>query len=194
MVGDGWCFLPQSKCIIRLCHIFLLCKTDLCLRCSVSGRDVLFLSQSFSNPLNVFLSLSESALSKVQSTPTRASRRNQSKVKSRPPEPEVDLQLLKTLCKENDCNTEEVWAHHSTLQSLYKHISFTSGSTNCGLFIGCLIVFAGKKCLPDQFHRFFGLTGSYKSSRFSSGMDATAPLLFGRGIMLSIYCFDWLPV
>uniref|UniRef100_A0A8C4IRJ3 Retinoblastoma-associated protein n=1 Tax=Dicentrarchus labrax TaxID=13489 RepID=A0A8C4IRJ3_DICLA len=45
---------------------------------------------------------------KVQSPPTRTSRRNQSKAKSRPVEPEVDLQLLKTLCKENECNAEEV--------------------------------------------------------------------------------------
>uniref|UniRef100_A0A668ACL5 Retinoblastoma 1 n=1 Tax=Myripristis murdjan TaxID=586833 RepID=A0A668ACL5_9TELE len=43
-----------------------------------------------------------------QSPPTRTSRRNQSKAKPRPPEPEVDMQLLETLCKENDCNAEEV--------------------------------------------------------------------------------------
>uniref|UniRef100_A0A7N6AXP7 Retinoblastoma 1 n=1 Tax=Anabas testudineus TaxID=64144 RepID=A0A7N6AXP7_ANATE len=47
-------------------------------------------------------------VSKVQSPPTRTSRRNQSRAKPRPPEPEVDVQLLETLCKENDCNTEEV--------------------------------------------------------------------------------------
>ncbi|XP_070773146.1 retinoblastoma-associated protein isoform X4 [Enoplosus armatus] len=47
-------------------------------------------------------------ISKVQSPPTRTSRRNQSKAKARPLEPEVDLQLLKTLCKENECNAEEV--------------------------------------------------------------------------------------
>lgn len=51
---------------------------------------------------------SESAVSKVQSPPARAARRSQSKAKSRPLEPEVDLQLLKTLCQENDCNSEEV--------------------------------------------------------------------------------------
>uniref|UniRef100_A0A8D3DY52 Retinoblastoma-associated protein n=1 Tax=Scophthalmus maximus TaxID=52904 RepID=A0A8D3DY52_SCOMX len=39
---------------------------------------------------------------------TRTSRRNQSKTKTRPPEPEVDVQLLETLCKENECNAEEV--------------------------------------------------------------------------------------
>ncbi|XP_028277176.1 retinoblastoma-associated protein [Parambassis ranga] len=52
--------------------------------------------------------LYKNAISKVQSPPTRTSRRNQSKARSRPPEPEVDVQLLETLCKENDCNAEEV--------------------------------------------------------------------------------------
>lgn len=52
--------------------------------------------------------LYQSAISKVQSPPTRTSRRNQSKAKSRTPEPEVDVQLLETLCKENECNAEEV--------------------------------------------------------------------------------------
>uniref|UniRef100_A0A3P8WTC1 Retinoblastoma 1 n=1 Tax=Cynoglossus semilaevis TaxID=244447 RepID=A0A3P8WTC1_CYNSE len=51
----------------------------------------------------------KSAITKVQSPPTRTSRRYQGKAKSiRPPEPEVDVQLLETLCKENDCNAEEV--------------------------------------------------------------------------------------
>uniref|UniRef100_A0A669DD98 Retinoblastoma 1 n=1 Tax=Oreochromis niloticus TaxID=8128 RepID=A0A669DD98_ORENI len=40
--------------------------------------------------------------------PTRTSRRNQSKTKSRAVEPEVDVQLLETLCKENECSAEEV--------------------------------------------------------------------------------------
>lgn len=52
--------------------------------------------------------LYQSAVSKVQSPPTRTSRRSQSKAKSRPPEPEVDVQLLETLCKDNECNVEEV--------------------------------------------------------------------------------------
>ncbi|XP_036380704.1 retinoblastoma-associated protein [Megalops cyprinoides] len=41
-----------------------------------------------------------------QSPPTRTSRRNHSKAKPRPPE--VDLRLLETLCKENDCSIDEV--------------------------------------------------------------------------------------
>lgn len=53
-------------------------------------------------------SLPESAISQVLSPPTRTSRRNQSKSKVRPPEPGLDLELLKTLCNENDCNAGEV--------------------------------------------------------------------------------------
>ncbi|KAJ4929583.1 hypothetical protein JOQ06_018606 [Pogonophryne albipinna] len=59
-------------------------------------------------PSDLLQPLYKSALSKIQSPPTRTSRRNQSKVKTRPPEPEVDFQLLKTLCEENECNAEEV--------------------------------------------------------------------------------------
>ncbi|KAF3841237.1 hypothetical protein F7725_007099 [Dissostichus mawsoni] len=59
-------------------------------------------------PSDLLQPLYKSAISKVQSPPTRTSRRNQSKVKTRPPEPEVDLHLLKTLCEENECNAEEV--------------------------------------------------------------------------------------
>ncbi|KAI4814450.1 hypothetical protein KUCAC02_003646 [Chaenocephalus aceratus] len=59
-------------------------------------------------PSDLLQPLYKSALSKVQSPPTRTSRRNQNKVKTRPPEPEVDFQLLKTLCEENECNVEEV--------------------------------------------------------------------------------------
>ncbi|XP_074528794.1 retinoblastoma-associated protein [Halichoeres trimaculatus] len=71
----------------------LLCTLELCIkRC----------------PPNILQPLYKSAISKVQSPQTRTSRRNQSKAKSRPAESEMDLQLLKTLCNENDCNTEEV--------------------------------------------------------------------------------------
>uniref|UniRef100_A0A3B3ZFI4 Uncharacterized protein n=1 Tax=Periophthalmus magnuspinnatus TaxID=409849 RepID=A0A3B3ZFI4_9GOBI len=44
----------------------------------------------------------------VQSPPTRTSRRSQNKAKARPPEPELDVRLLETLSKENECNAEEV--------------------------------------------------------------------------------------
>ncbi|KAL6098929.1 rb1 [Pungitius sinensis] len=59
-------------------------------------------------PPDLLQPLYKSAISKFQSPPTRTSRRSQSKAKSRPLEPEVDLQLLKTLSNENDCNGEEV--------------------------------------------------------------------------------------
>ncbi|MEQ2208471.1 hypothetical protein XENOCAPTIV_001412 [Xenoophorus captivus] len=54
------------------------------------------------------LPLYQSAISKVQTPPTRTSRRSLSKAKSRPVESEVDAQLLETLCKDNECNIEEV--------------------------------------------------------------------------------------
>lgn len=51
----------------------------------------------------------ESAVtSSTLSPPTRTSRRNQGKAKPRPPE--MDMQLLETLCKEGDCNVDEVGA------------------------------------------------------------------------------------
>lgn len=59
-------------------------------------------------PADLLQPLYQSAISTAQSLPTRTSRRNQSKTKPRPPEPELDVQLLDTLSKDNDCNTEEV--------------------------------------------------------------------------------------
>uniref|UniRef100_A0A669CM75 Retinoblastoma 1 n=1 Tax=Oreochromis niloticus TaxID=8128 RepID=A0A669CM75_ORENI len=59
-------------------------------------------------PPDLLQPLYKSAISKIQSPPTRTSRRNQSKTKSRAVEPEVDVQLLETLCKENECSAEEV--------------------------------------------------------------------------------------
>ncbi|XP_057677210.1 retinoblastoma-associated protein [Corythoichthys intestinalis] len=52
--------------------------------------------------------LYQSAISKFQSPVTRTSRRNQNSAKARAAEPEVDLLLLETLCKENECNVDEV--------------------------------------------------------------------------------------
>ncbi|KAM3600922.1 uncharacterized protein V6R79_004617 [Siganus canaliculatus] len=71
----------------------LLCTLELCIKHC---------------PPDLLQPVYKSAISKVQSPPTRTSRRNQGKAKSRPQEPEMDLQLLKTLCKENECNAEEV--------------------------------------------------------------------------------------
>uniref|UniRef100_A0A668AWB4 Retinoblastoma 1 n=1 Tax=Myripristis murdjan TaxID=586833 RepID=A0A668AWB4_9TELE len=66
-------------------------------------------------PADLLQPLYQSAINRGQSPPTRTSRRNQSKAKPRPPEPEVDMQLLETLCKENDCNAEEVCSLQETL-------------------------------------------------------------------------------
>ncbi|RXN27041.1 retinoblastoma-associated -like protein [Labeo rohita] len=44
--------------------------------------------------------------SSTLSPPTRSSRRNQGKANPRPPE--MDVQLLETLCKESDCSVDEV--------------------------------------------------------------------------------------
>ncbi|XP_076024576.1 retinoblastoma-associated protein [Genypterus blacodes] len=59
-------------------------------------------------PRDLLQPLYQAAISKAQSPPTRTSRRNQSKARPRPPEPELDVQLLEALCKENGCNAEEV--------------------------------------------------------------------------------------
>ncbi|XP_077360489.1 retinoblastoma-associated protein isoform X2 [Festucalex cinctus] len=52
--------------------------------------------------------LYQSAVSKVQIPVTRTSRRNQNNAKARPAEPEANMLLLETLCKENECNIDEV--------------------------------------------------------------------------------------
>uniref|UniRef100_A0A6Q2Y5X4 Retinoblastoma 1 n=1 Tax=Esox lucius TaxID=8010 RepID=A0A6Q2Y5X4_ESOLU len=64
------------------------------------------------------------ALTSPQSPPTRTSRRNQSKAKPCQPPPEVDVQLLETLCKENDCSLEEV---HPTFLHSYFYFCHTHG-------------------------------------------------------------------
>uniref|UniRef100_A0A3B3BA49 Retinoblastoma 1 n=1 Tax=Oryzias melastigma TaxID=30732 RepID=A0A3B3BA49_ORYME len=56
----------------------------------------------------LLLPLYKSVVSKAQSPLTRTSRRNQSKTKSRVVESEVNVELLETLCKDNECNSEEV--------------------------------------------------------------------------------------
>ncbi|RVE63674.1 hypothetical protein OJAV_G00138810 [Oryzias javanicus] len=56
----------------------------------------------------LLLPLYKSVVSKAQSPLTRTSRRNQSKTKSRVVESEVNVELLETLCKDNECNAEEV--------------------------------------------------------------------------------------
>uniref|UniRef100_A0A8C7N6Z4 Retinoblastoma-associated protein n=1 Tax=Oncorhynchus kisutch TaxID=8019 RepID=A0A8C7N6Z4_ONCKI len=67
-------------------------------------------------PPSLLQPLYQLVISTAQSPPTRTSRRNQSKAKPRQAPPEVDVQLLETLCKENDCSVEEV---HTTFSLLY---------------------------------------------------------------------------
>uniref|UniRef100_A0A671T665 Retinoblastoma-associated protein-like n=1 Tax=Sinocyclocheilus anshuiensis TaxID=1608454 RepID=A0A671T665_9TELE len=61
--------------------------------------------------------------SSTLSPPTRTSRRNQGKAKPRPPE--MDVQLLETLCKESDCSVDEVGTHSVTIPSAYLTIMET---------------------------------------------------------------------
>lgn len=120
------------------------------------------------------LYLSESAISKVQSTPARTARRSQSKAKSRPPEPEVDLQLLKTLCQENDCNSEEVWAPHPVFYR-YTIVRLLALSHCVTSLIYPFVVVTGEECVPDQFLSFPGLTRSVRSPTISSGQEVDHP-------------------
>ncbi|XP_061659077.1 retinoblastoma-associated protein [Syngnathoides biaculeatus] len=59
-------------------------------------------------PPELLQPLYQSAISKVQSPVTRTSRRNQKNAKARLAEPEADAALLEALCKENDCDINEV--------------------------------------------------------------------------------------
>lgn len=131
------------------------------------------LSDSYRCPniFNVFLS--ESSISKVQSPPTRTSRRNQSKAKSRPPEPEMDVQLLETLCQENDCNIEEV--RELTVIDLAviinKHTFMLSICLWPNLSFYTRWFCAGEERIPNQFLCFPGITRSFKIPRSSSGKE-----------------------
>ncbi|KAM9781717.1 retinoblastoma-associated protein [Syngnathus typhle] len=59
-------------------------------------------------PPELLQPLYQSSISKVQTPVTRTSRRNLNNAKARAAEPEVDVLLLETLCKENQCNLDEV--------------------------------------------------------------------------------------
>uniref|UniRef100_A0A9J8CPS6 Retinoblastoma 1 n=2 Tax=Cyprinus carpio TaxID=7962 RepID=A0A9J8CPS6_CYPCA len=56
--------------------------------------------------ISLFWLAASAVSSSTLSPPTRTSRRNQGKAKTRPPE--MDVQLLETLCKESDCSVDEV--------------------------------------------------------------------------------------
>uniref|UniRef100_A0A4W5N7Z5 Retinoblastoma-associated protein n=1 Tax=Hucho hucho TaxID=62062 RepID=A0A4W5N7Z5_9TELE len=72
--------------------------------------------------------LYQSVICTAQSPPTRTSRRNQSKAKPRQAPPEVDVQLLETLCKENDCSVEEVKSVYQTSFSAFLDSMSLSGT------------------------------------------------------------------
>uniref|UniRef100_A0A8C7WDE4 Retinoblastoma 1 n=1 Tax=Oncorhynchus mykiss TaxID=8022 RepID=A0A8C7WDE4_ONCMY len=79
-------------------------------------------------PPSLLQPLYQSVISTAQSPPTRTSRRNQSKAKPRQAPPEVDVQLLETLCKENDCSVEEVKSVYQTSFSAFLDSMSLSGT------------------------------------------------------------------
>ncbi|XP_041751018.1 retinoblastoma-associated protein [Coregonus clupeaformis] len=79
-------------------------------------------------PPSLLQPLYQSAISTGQSPPTRTSRRNQSKAKPRQAPQEVDVQLLETLCKENDCSVEEVKSVYQTSFSAFLDSMSLSGT------------------------------------------------------------------
>ncbi|XP_055798524.1 retinoblastoma-associated protein [Salvelinus fontinalis] len=79
-------------------------------------------------PSSLLQPLYQSVISTAQSPPTRTSRRNQSKAKPRQAPPEVDVQLLETLCKENDCSVEEVKSVYQTSFSAFLDSMSLSGT------------------------------------------------------------------
>ncbi|XP_016088755.1 retinoblastoma-associated protein-like [Sinocyclocheilus grahami] len=67
--------------------------------------------------------------SSTLSPPTRTSRRNQGKAKPRPPE--MDVQLLETLCKESDCGVDEI----ETLSKQYEELYHKNKDFDARLFL-----------------------------------------------------------
>uniref|UniRef100_A0A671RR83 Retinoblastoma-associated protein-like n=1 Tax=Sinocyclocheilus anshuiensis TaxID=1608454 RepID=A0A671RR83_9TELE len=67
--------------------------------------------------------------SSTLSPPTRTSRRNQGKAKTRPPE--MDVQLLETLCKESDCSVDEL----ETLSKQYEELYHKNKDFDARLFL-----------------------------------------------------------
>uniref|UniRef100_H3D2K2 Retinoblastoma-associated protein n=1 Tax=Tetraodon nigroviridis TaxID=99883 RepID=H3D2K2_TETNG len=113
-------------------------------------------------PPELLQPLYKSAISKVHNPPARAARRSQSKAKSRPPESEVDLQLLKTLCKENDCNSEEVKNVYQTSFSAFLDSLDLSGAPH----------FPQGKGLDQQYEQHYLRSRDFDGRLFLDG-DAT---------------------
>uniref|UniRef100_A0A9J8AY00 Retinoblastoma 1 n=2 Tax=Cyprinus carpio TaxID=7962 RepID=A0A9J8AY00_CYPCA len=79
---------------------------------------------------SLLLSPYKSAVSSsTLSPPTRTSRRNQGKAKTRPPE--MDVQLLETLCKESDCSVDEL----ETLSKQYEELYHKNKDFDARLFL-----------------------------------------------------------
>uniref|UniRef100_A0A671RPM7 Retinoblastoma-associated protein n=1 Tax=Sinocyclocheilus anshuiensis TaxID=1608454 RepID=A0A671RPM7_9TELE len=90
-----------------LCHLsctgtFLQMEDDLV----IAFQLLLCVLEFFTKRFTPSLLQSPYSDSSTLSPPTRTSRRNQGKAKTRPPE--MDVQLLETLCKESDCSVDEV--------------------------------------------------------------------------------------
>ncbi|KAJ7995938.1 hypothetical protein DPEC_G00231890 [Dallia pectoralis] len=79
-------------------------------------------------PSGMLQPLYQSSISTAPSPPTRTSRRNQSKAKPSPPPPAVDVFLLETLCRENDCTLEEVKNVYQTSFSAFLESVSLSGT------------------------------------------------------------------
>uniref|UniRef100_A0A8C1S228 Retinoblastoma 1 n=1 Tax=Cyprinus carpio TaxID=7962 RepID=A0A8C1S228_CYPCA len=108
-----------SHCHLFLCHLsctgtFLQMEDDLVIAFQLLLCVLEFFTKRFTPSL--LQSPYKSAVSSsTLSPPTRTSRRNQGKAKPRPPE--MDVQLLETLCKESDCSVDEVGTHSDTIPS-----------------------------------------------------------------------------
>uniref|UniRef100_A0A8C1S3J9 Retinoblastoma 1 n=1 Tax=Cyprinus carpio TaxID=7962 RepID=A0A8C1S3J9_CYPCA len=106
-------------CHLFLCHLsctgtFLQMEDDLVIAFQLLLCVLEFFTKRFTPSL--LQSPYKSAVSSsTLSPPTRTSRRNQGKAKPRPPE--MDVQLLETLCKESDCSVDEVGTHSDTIPS-----------------------------------------------------------------------------
>uniref|UniRef100_A0A8C7KZ37 Retinoblastoma 1 n=1 Tax=Oncorhynchus kisutch TaxID=8019 RepID=A0A8C7KZ37_ONCKI len=136
------CVGISGKEILRSCWtMFLLAKG----RALQMEDDLVISFHLMVCVLEFFIRRCPPSLLTAQSPPTRTSRRNQSKAKPRQAPPEVDVQLLETLCKENDCSVEEV---HTTarldllltfqatdLSKQYEELYFKSRDFDSRLFL-----------------------------------------------------------
>ncbi|XP_034034545.1 retinoblastoma-associated protein [Thalassophryne amazonica] len=107
----------------------------------------------------------QSAISKAQGPPTRTSRRNQSKAKLRPVEPELDVQLLETLCEENGCSAEEVKNVYQTSFLAFLDSTDLSRSPDCPQV----------KDLSQQYEELYLRSRDFDGRLFLEGDETLAP-------------------